>query len=265
MPPAPPRGRDHRRGAILDFANFTERARGILQGAQMEALAGRHQNVLPEHLLKALLEDSEGLAARIVRDAGGDPELLKTAAEERLERLPKLPGDGPFPVYMSPELAAVLQTAVETARASGDKFVTAERLLESLAQQKALRSMFARAATDPKAMAEAVEQWRRGRKANEAQAEQNWEALAKYSRDLTEEAKNGKLDPVIGRDDEIRRTIQVLARRTKNNPVLIGEPGVGKTAIVEGLAQRLAAGDVPEGLKDRRVLALDLSALLAGA
>jgi ATP-dependent Clp protease ATP-binding subunit ClpB len=249
----------------MDFANFTERARGILQAAQMEALAGRHQNCIPEHLLKALLDDGEGLAARIVREAGGDPGLLKTAAEERLERLEQVPGNGPFPVYMSSELAAVLQAAIEAARAAGDKFVTAERLLESLARQKALRNIFARAAVDPKALAEAVEHWRQGRKATEASAEQNWEALAKYSRDLTEDAKNGKLDPVIGRDDEIRRTIQVLARRTKNNPVLIGEPGVGKTAVVEGLAQRLAAGDVPEGLKNRRVLALDLTQLVAGA
>ncbi|HXO02775.1 MAG TPA: Clp protease N-terminal domain-containing protein, partial [Stellaceae bacterium] len=249
----------------MDFANFTERARGILQAAQMEALAGRHQTCIPEHLLKALLDDGEGLAARIVRDAGGDPDLLKTAAEERLERLDKVPGNGPFPVYMSSELAAVLQHALEAARAAGDKFVTAERLLESVARQSALRAIFTRAHVDPKALAEASEQWRQGRKANEAQAEQNWEALAKYSRDLTEEAKNGKLDPVIGRDDEIRRTIQVLARRTKNNPVLIGEPGVGKTAVVEGLAQRLAAGDVPEGLKNRRVLALDLTQLVAGA
>jgi ATP-dependent Clp protease ATP-binding subunit ClpB len=249
----------------MDFANFTERARGILQAAQMEALAGRHQSCIPEHLLKALLDDGEGLAARIVRDAGGDPDLLKSAAEERLERLPQVPGNGPFPVYMSSELAAVLQSAIEAARAAGDKFVTAERLLDSLARQKALRVTFIGAGVDPKALAEAVEHWRQGRKANEAQAEQNWEALAKYSRDLTEEAKNGKLDPVIGRDDEIRRTIQVLARRTKNNPVLIGEPGVGKTAVVEGLAQRLAAGDVPEGLKNRRVLALDLTQLVAGA
>ncbi|MBV8778146.1 MAG: AAA family ATPase [Alphaproteobacteria bacterium] len=249
----------------MDFANFTERARGILQAAQMEALAGRHQNCMPEHLLKALLDDSEGLAARIVRDAGGDPDLLKTAAEDRLARLDRVPGSGPFPVYMSSELAAVLQSAVDAARTAGDKFVTVERLLESLARQSALRGIFTRAAVDPKALAEAVEHWRQGRKATEAQAEQNWEALAKYSRDLTEEAKNGKLDPVIGRDDEIRRTIQVLARRTKNNPVLIGEPGVGKTAVVEGLAQRLAARDVPEGLKNRRVLALDLTQLVAGA
>ena len=249
----------------MDFANFTERARSILQAAQMEALAGRHQTCIPEHLLKALLDDGEGLAARLVRDAGGDPELLKTAAEDRLARLDKVPGNGPFPVYMTSELAAVLQHAGEAARAAGDKFVTAERLLESAARQSALRAIFTRAGIDPKALAEASEQWRQGRKANEAQAEQNWEALAKYSRDLTEDAKNGKLDPVIGRDDEIRRTIQVLARRTKNNPVLIGEPGVGKTAVVEGLAQRLAAGDVPEGLKNRRVLALDLTQLVAGA
>src|ERR1700722_7484638 len=167
----------------MDFANFTERARGILQAAQMEALAERHQNCIPEHLLKALLDDGEGLSARIVRDAGGDPDLLQTAAEERLERLDRVPGNGPFPVYMSSELAAVLQAAVEAARAAGDKFVTAERLLESLARQSALRPIFARAAVDPKALAEAVEQWRHGRKADAPEAEQNWEALAKYPRD----------------------------------------------------------------------------------
>jgi ATP-dependent Clp protease ATP-binding subunit ClpB len=249
----------------MDFANLTERARGILQAAQMEALAGRHQNLLPEHLLKALIEDPEGLAGHLVRDAGGDPELLRTAAEERLDRLPKATGEGPHPIFMSPELAAVLQHTSEAARAGGDRFVTAERLLASLAAQGPLRALFKRAGLDPSALAEAVERMRQGRKADAPSAEQNWEALAKYARDLTEEARQGKLDPVIGRDDEIRRTIQVLARRTKNNPVLIGEPGVGKTAVVEGLAQRLAAGDVPEGLKDRRVLALDLTLILAGA
>ena len=166
---------------------------------------------------------------------------------------------------MSPELAAVLQNASEAARAAGDRFVTAERLLASVAAQGPLRGLFTRAGVNPEGLGEAVEKMRQGRKADAPSAEQNWEALKKYARDLTEEARQGKLDPVIGRDDEIRRTIQVLARRTKNNPVLIGEPGVGKTAVVEGLAQRLAAGDVPEGLKDRRVLALDLTLILAGA
>ena len=249
----------------VDFANLTERARAVLQAAQMEALAGRHQNLLPEHLLKALIDDPEGLASHLVRDAGGDPDLLKSAAEERLARLPKATGDGPHPIFMSPELAAVLQGASESARAGGDRFVTAERLLASLAAQGPMQGLFTRAGVNPAGLAEAVERMRQGRKADAASAEQNWEALAKYARDLTEEARQGKLDPVIGRDDEIRRTIQVLARRTKNNPVLIGEPGVGKTAVVEGLAQRLAAGDVPEGLKDRRVLALDLTLILAGA
>src|SRR5260370_32401147 len=249
----------------MDFANLTERARGILQAAQMEALAGRHQNLLPEHLLKALIEDPEGLAGHLVRDAGGDPELLRTAAEERLERLPKATGEGPHPIFMSPELAAVLQHASQAPRPAGDRFVTAERLLASLAAQGPLRALFKRAGLDPLALAEAVDRMRQGRKADAPSAEQNWEALAKYTRDLTEEARQGKLDPVIGRDDEIRRTIQVLARRTKNNPVLIGEPGVGKTAVVEGLAQRLAAGDVPEGLKDRRVLPPDRPQILAGA
>ena len=166
---------------------------------------------------------------------------------------------------MSPELAAVLQGASEAARAAGDRFVTAERLLASIAAQGPLRGLFTRAGVNPEGLGEAVEKMRQGRTADAPSAEQNWEALKKYARDLTEEARQGKLDPVIGRDDEIRRTIQVLARRTKNNPVLIGEPGVGKTAVVEGLAQRLAAGDVPEGLKDRRVLALDLTLILAGA
>ena len=251
----------------MDFANLTERARGVLQAAQMEALAGRHQSLLPEHLLKALLDDPEGLVSRLVRDAGGDP----GSAEDRRRGTPRPPAEGdrpatgPHPIYMSPELAAVLQGASEAARAAGDRFVTAERLLASVAAQGPLRGLFTRAGVDPEGLGEAVEKMRQGRKADAPSAEQNWEALKKYARDLTEEARQGKLDPVIGRDDEIRRTIQVLARRTKNNPVLIGEPGVGKTAVVEGLAQRLAAGDVPEGLKDRRVLALDLTLILAGA
>ena len=250
----------------MDFENFSERARSALQAAQMVALAGRHQQLLPEHLVKALMDDSEGVARRILTEAGGDPDLLKNAAEEALRRLPAVMGQGPHPVYMSPALASVLQSAVETARAKGDRFVTAERLLESLAgRASSVRGLFARAGVDPNGVTEAVQSLRQGRTADAPSAEQNWDALKKYARDLTDEARQGRLDPVIGRDDEIRRTIQVLSRRTKNNPVLIGEPGVGKTAVVEGLAQRLAAGDVPEGLKDRRVLALDLTALLAGA
>ncbi|WP_207462519.1 ATP-dependent chaperone ClpB [Azospirillum sp. SYSU D00513] len=250
----------------MDFENFTERARGVLQAAQMAALAGRHQQLLPEHLIKALVDDGDGMARRIVADAGGDPDLLKKAADEALRRLPAVMGQGPHPVYMSPALASVLQTAAESARENGDRFVTSERLLESLAgRASSVRGLFARAGVDPAGVAQAVQSMRHGRTADAPSAEQNWDALKKYARDLTEEAHQGRLDPVIGRDDEIRRTIQVLSRRTKNNPVLIGEPGVGKTAVVEGLAQRLAAGDVPEGLKDRRVLALDLTALLAGA
>jgi ATP-dependent Clp protease ATP-binding subunit ClpB len=247
----------------MDFVNFTDSARGLLQAAQMGALASRHQNCLPEHLLKALLDDPDGFARRIVGEAGGDGDLLMAGAEERLARLPTVTAEGPYPIYMSPELAAVLQNAAEAAHAGGDKFVTAERLLAGVAG--ALADLFSRAGVDRTGLRKALAALRQGRKADAPSAEQDWQALAKYARDLTEEARAGKLDPVIGRDDEIRRTIQVLARRTKNNPVFIGDPGVGKTAIVEGLAQRLASGDVPEGLKDRRLLALDLTQILAGA
>jgi len=250
----------------MDFGLFTDRARGVIQAAQLAALAGRHQQLIPEHLVKALVEDANGVPARLVRDAGGDPDLLKSAAEESLARLPRVNGEGPHPIYMSPALASVLQGAVEAARGAGDKFVTPERLLETLAAQAGpMRALFNRAGVDPATLAEGVETRRKTHPVDSPEDEQLGEALAKYARDLTEEARQGRLDPVIGRDDEIRRTIQVLARRTKNNPVLIGDPGVGKTAVVEGLAQRLASGDVPEGLKDRRVLALDLTALLAGA
>src|SRR5262249_51085852 len=202
------------------------------------------QSLVPEHLLKALIDDGEGLVRNIVRDSGGDPDLLKSAAEERLARLPRANGEGPHPIYMSPEAASVLQAASQAARAGGDRFGTAERLLESLAVQSPLRALFSRAGVDPAGLKGAVEKMRQGRKADAPSADQNWEALKKYARDLTDEARQGKLDPVIGRDEEIRRTIQVLSRRTKNNPVLIGEPGVGKTAVVEGLAQRIAAGGV---------------------
>ncbi len=250
----------------MDFGLFTDRARGVIQAAQLAALAGRHQQLIPEHLVKALVEDANGVPAKLVRDAGGDPDLLKTAAEETLARQPRATGEGPHPIYMSPALAGVLQNAVESARGAGDKFVTPEQLLESLAAQSGpMHALFTRAGVDPSVLVQSVETLRKSRPADTQEDEQLGEALAKYARDLTEEARQGRLDPVIGRDDEIRRTIQVLARRTKNNPVLIGEPGVGKTAVVEGLAQRLASGDVPEGLKDRRVLALDLTALLAGA
>jgi ATP-dependent Clp protease ATP-binding subunit ClpB len=249
----------------MDFGQFTERARAVLQAAQMTALAGRHQQIVPEHLLKALLDDEEGLARRLVAELGGDADLLAAAVEEALHRLPQTDSDGPHQLYLSPALAAVMQAAVQAARAGGDRFVTVGRLLEALAGKAGPRPLFARAGADPDAVGGALAQLRQGRTADEPSAEQSWEALKKYARDLTEEARQGRLDPVIGRDDEIRRTLQVLARRTKNNPVLIGEPGVGKTAVAEGLAQRIAAGDVPEGLKDRQVLALDLTAVLAGA
>ncbi|BBK30714.1 chaperone protein ClpB [Allostella humosa] len=251
----------------MDIERYTERSRGFVQAAQTLALRSNHQRLTPEHLLKVLLDDREGLAAGLVRAAGGDPARALAATEAALAKLPTVQGDGAGQVYMAPELARLFEQAEKVAEKAGDSFVTAERLLLALAlatgnpAQKAL----ADAGVTAQSLNAAIEDVRKGRKADSATAEQGYDALKKYTRDLTEAAREGKLDPVIGRDEEIRRAIQVLARRTKNNPVLIGEPGVGKTAIVEGLALRIIKGDVPESLKDKRLLALDLGALIAGA
>jgi len=251
----------------MDLEKFTERSRGFLQAAQGIALRNGNQQLTPEHLLKALLDDKEGLAANLMKASGADPAKALAAVERELEKLPKVEGTGAGQIYMAPPLARVLGKAEEAAQKAGDGYVTAERLLLALAIDtstpagKALKD----AGLTPHGINNAINELRKGRKADSATAEDSYEALKKYARDFTALARSGKLDPVIGRDEEIRRTIQVLSRRTKNNPVLIGEPGVGKTAIVEGLALRIANGDVPEGLKKKTLMALDLGALVAGA
>jgi ATP-dependent Clp protease ATP-binding subunit ClpB len=250
----------------MDFEKYTERSRGFIQSAQTLALREGHQKFSPEHVLKVLLDDDEGLASGLIKAAGGDSRLALKDTEAALAKMSKVSGAGAGQVYLAPEMARVFEAAQKLATKSGDSFVSAERLLQALAIETSEASKILKTAgVTAQKLNQAIEAVRKGRTADTVSAEQGYDALKKYSRDLTEAAQAGKLDPVIGRDEEIRRTIQVLSRRTKNNPVLIGEPGVGKTAIAEGLALRIIKGDVPESLKDKKLLALDMGSLIAGA
>jgi ATP-dependent Clp protease ATP-binding subunit ClpB len=251
----------------MQIEKYTDRLKALLQSAQNLALSNGHQQFTPLHVLKALLDDEDRLAANLIEAGGGSVDQTRQAVDRELAKVPKVEGAGAGQMYLAPETARLFDQAEQLSQKAGDKFVTLEYVLLALvlASGTAAANILRQANVTAEKLNEAIRNLRKGRTADSASAEQGYDALKKYTRDFTEEARQNKLDPVIGRDEEIRRTIQVLSRRTKNNPVLIGEAGVGKTAIVEGLAQRIVKGDVPETLKSRRLLALDLGALLAGA
>ncbi|NIY97657.1 ATP-dependent chaperone ClpB [Salipiger sp. HF18] len=249
----------------MNLEKFTERSRGFIQAAQTIAMRDNHQRLVPEHLLKALMDDEQGLASNLITRAGGQPPRVVEVLEQKLSKIPRVSGDA-GQVYLDPATARVLDEAEKIAKKAGDSFVPVERILTALAIEKSgAKEALEAGNLTPQRLNEAINDLRKGRTADSASAEEGYDALKKYARDLTEAAEQGRIDPIIGRDEEIRRSMQVLSRRTKNNPVLIGEPGVGKTAIAEGLALRIIDGDVPESLRNKRLMALDMGALIAGA